>query len=233
MTGTLHGVGLGPGDPELITLKSWRIISLAPVIAWPEGESGQARARAIAEPFIPEDVVELPLFIPFGARAEEVEQAYRAAAEAIAEHLRQGRDVAYLCLGDPLLYGTFGRLAGYLAEEFQVRAVPGVSAPQAAAARLVRRLAQGSEPFKMLPATMDDDALLAECLNRRAMLTILKAGHHLLRVLDILSRAGRADQAIVAQELGSGQERILPLRQAVAEGDAGYFSLVLVWPKED
>ncbi len=231
MAGILYGVGLGPGDPELITLKGWRVISLSPVIAWPEGESGQARARAIVEPFMPEDVIELPLRIPFTGRATELEQAYAEAAAAIAEHLRQGRDVAYLCLGDPLLYGTFGRLATLLAAEHRVRAVPGVSAPQAAAARLMRRLAQGTEPFKMLPATMQDDALLAECLNRQAVLAILKAGHHLPRLAELLRQAGRLNNAVVAQELGNGQERVLPLAQAAREDDASYFSLVLVWPQ--
>ncbi len=230
MAATLHGVGLGPGDPELITLKGWRVISLSPVIAWPEGESGQARARAIVDPFMPDDAIELPLRIPFGAPANEVEQAYADAATAIAGHLQQGRDVAFLCLGDPLLYGTFGKLAAHLGSEFNVRSVPGVNAAQAAASRLMRRLAQGSEPFKLLPATMDEDALLAECLNRQAMLAILKAGHRLRHIAGILQQAGRLADAMVVQELGTMQERIVPLHEAV-DADASYFSLVLVWPQ--
>ena len=231
MAGILYGVGLGPGNPELITLKGWRVISLSPVIAWPEGESGQARARSIAAPFIPEDVIELPLLIPFGGREEELRQAYEKAARAIADHLRVGRDVAYLCLGDPLLYGTFARLAAHLPEDCEARAIPGVNAAQAAAASLLQRLAQGTEPFKMLPATMQDDALLAECLNRQAVLAILKAGHHLPRIAGLLRQAGRLDNAVVVQELGHGRERTLPLAQAAREGDASYFSLVLVWPR--
>ncbi len=231
MAAILYGVGLGPGDPELITLKGWRIISMSPVIAFPRGESGQARARQIAAPLIPDDVLELPLDIPFTGNVAALEAAYEQAAEDIAGHLRAGRDVAFLCLGDPLLYGSFGKLAAQLNGHFEVRAVPGVNAAQAAAARLGTVLAQGAQPLKLLPATMDDDALLAECFNRHATLAILKAGHHLQRVHDILQQAGRAAQAVVVQELGNGAERILPLAEAVAKENASYFSLVLAWPQ--
>ena len=230
MTGTLHGLGLGPGDPELMTLRSWRIISLAPVIAYPQPPSGQSRARAIAAPLIPEDVEELPLVIPFGADAAEVEAAYDQAAAMLATRLDAGLDVALLCLGDPLTYGTFGRVALRLAPKYPVQITPGVSTPQAAAARLGRILVRGDEALKFLPATMDEEMLMTECLNRHAALAILKLGGRLPLVRRALERAGRLEQAVVVEELGGANERILPLTEATAEERGRYFSLILVWP---
>ena len=231
MSGTLYGLGLGPGDPELITLKSWRIISMAPVIAWPQGESGRSRARAIAAPFIPEDVEELPLSIPFTGGAAALNAAWQKAAAQVAARLDEGKDVAFLCLGDPLTWGSFARLAAQLAASHPVRAVPGVASAQAAAARFSTPLAQGDEPLKLLPATMDRDALLAECLNRRAALAILKAGRRLDVVRETLAGAGRLNDAMVVQAMDGGEERIMPLTQAVEELPEDYFSLVLVWPQ--
>ncbi len=233
MSGTLHGLGLGPGDPELITLRSWRVISLAPVIAYPEGPSGRSRVRSIAAPFMPDDVEELPLSIPFGATGAVLEDAYDRAAAIISARLDEGKDVALLCLGDPLTYGTFGKLAARLARSHPVRVTPGISAPQAAAARVGRTLVEGNQPLKLLPATMDEDMLLAECMNRHAALAILKVGENLSRVCDALVRSGRLDQALVVEELDGADERVLPLREALssADGEARYFSLVLVWPR--
>ena len=231
MSGTLYGLGLGPGDPELITLKSWRIISMAPVIAWPEGESGRSRARAIAAPFIPEDVEELPLSIPFTGDAQALEEAWRQAAAQVAQRLDDGKDVAFLCLGDPLTWGSFARLAAHLAPSHPVHVVPGVVSAQAAAARFTMPLVRGDEPLKLLPATMGRKALLAECMNARAALAILKAGHRLDMVREVLAAAGRLNDAMVVQALDTGEERILPLARAVEELPEDYFSLVLVWPR--
>ena len=230
MTGTLYGLGLGPGDPELITIRSWRIISLAPVIAYPQGESGHSRARAIAAPFIPEDVEELPLSIPFTGEPAAVEAAWEHAADQVARRLDDGRDVAYLCLGDPLIWGSFARLARRLAARYPVHAVPGIVSAQAAAARFDVPLAQGAEALKLLPATMDRDALLAECLNRRAALAIFKAGKRLDTVREALADAGRLDDAMVVVALDSAEERIMPMAQAAGLPE-DYFSLVLVWPQ--
>src|SRR5688572_2237322 len=106
--GTLYGLGVGPGDPELITVKAWRVLSLAPVIAYPQTVSGDSLARRIAAPFIPEGVMELPFTLPM-LREERgpAREAYDGAAATMAEHLGAGRDVALLCEGDPFFYGSF------------------------------------------------------------------------------------------------------------------------------
>ena len=110
MTGTFYGLGVGPGDPELVTLKAWRIISQAPVIAYPAANGNDSLARRIAAPFIPQDVIEVAIAVPMRREREPAQEAYDKAAQAIATHLDQGRDVAFLCEGDPLFYGSFAGL---------------------------------------------------------------------------------------------------------------------------
>ncbi len=230
MAGTLHGLGVGPGDPELMTIKAWRILSLAPVVAWPRGTSGQALARRIAAPFIPEDALQLAIPIPFLGDGQAVKAAYAAAAEAIASHLRVNRDVAFLCLGDPFTYGTFGKLAELLAPRFDVRAVPGISAAQACAAAVGIPLTQGTESLRMLPATLPDERLRAALREEDAALAILKAGHHLARLRALLTQTGRLDHAFVAEQLGTTRERVLPMAKIGGGNDSSYFSTILVYP---
>ena len=104
---TLYGVGVGPGDPELLTLKARRIIAAVPVIAYPRTKSGASLARRIAAPHLPPAIVELPVELPMIVDREPAQGAYDRGAEAIATHLSAGRDVAFLCEGDPFFYGSF------------------------------------------------------------------------------------------------------------------------------
>ncbi len=227
MHGTLHGLGLGPGDPELITLKSWRILSMAEVIAWPRGPSGESRARATAAPFIPDDVVEMAVPIPFGETQEALDAAYDAAAEDIRAHLAAGRDVAFICMGDPLFHGSFIYLAERLRGDFPVKAVPGVMAPSACAAAIGRPLACKQGVFKVLPATMAQKALGAELSAGGGTIAIIKAGHHLRALRGLLDEAGLLDRAYAVENAGREDERIAPLRDC--GDDAPYFSTVMVF----
>ena len=158
----LYGLGVGPGDPDLITLKAARILGQAPVIAFPATLSGESMARAIAAPHIPAGCIELPFAIDIRAPHADNEQRYDAAARAIGEHLAGGRDVAVLCEGDPFLYGSFMYLFTRLAAEWPVTVIPGVSSLTAAAATLHRPLVSGNEALTVLPATLPADVLAAQ-----------------------------------------------------------------------
>lgn len=226
MSGTFYGLGLGPGDSELITVKSWRLLSTADVVCWPVGPSGAALARQIADPFMPEDAIELPLPVPFGAAPADLDAAYADAAHRIARHLSEGREVAYLCLGDPLTYGSFALLAARLAIAHRVVAIPGVSTAQAAAAALARPLAQGMDIIKVLPANADPDRLQAEIAAGDATLVFLKAGRHIGLIRRLLNEAGIRDAFAVAH-LGQDGERIVALREA--ELRSPYFSTVIAF----
>ncbi len=115
--GRLYGLGIGPGDPELLTLKAHRILTTVPVIAYPTLENGKVLARAIVADFIRPDQIEIPMPLPFSVERSS-QPYYDIAAEKISEQLSLGRDVAVLCVGDPMLYGSFmyilNRLAGGL-----------------------------------------------------------------------------------------------------------------------
>ena len=134
MSGTLYGLGVGPGDPELITLKALRIIEAAPVIAYPAPDKGDSLARAIAEPHIPDGKTEIAVRTPMVPGAFPAHDVYDHYAGEIGDHLSAGRDVAVLCEGDPFLYGSFMYLFARLAGEHETKVVPGVSSLGACAA---------------------------------------------------------------------------------------------------
>ncbi len=121
---TLYGLGVGPGDPELMTIKAWRIIGQVPVIAYPAANGGDSLARSIAAPFIPEDAIELPLPIPMRTEREPARDAYDESVRLIAAHLDAGRDVAFLCEGDPFFYGSFMYLHERLEKTHEITVVP-------------------------------------------------------------------------------------------------------------
>jgi precorrin-2/cobalt-factor-2 C20-methyltransferase len=224
MSGRLYGVGVGPGDPELLTLKAARILAEAPVIAWPAPNGGESAARASAAALIPPGREEIALAIPMRPGGEPSE-AYDRAAEALAAHLVAGRDAAVLCEGDPLFYGTFIYLAERLAGRFAVTIVPGVSSLSACAAAAGQALARRDAALLVLPATLSDDALEAG-LRSADCCVVLKVGRHAPRLSRLLERVGRLDGAILVAHASRKDEIVVPL--AEWRGEAPYFSAVLV-----
>ena len=158
-TGILYGVGVGPGDPELMTVKAWRLISMAPVIAYLAANGKDSTARDIALPFIPDDAEHLVIDMPMRTERQAGERAYDFGAAAIAVHLKAGRDVVVLCEGDPFFYGSFMYLFSRLARDFTTVVVPGVTSITASAAAIRRPLSARNEVVKILPATLADDRL--------------------------------------------------------------------------
>ena len=225
MTGTLYGVGVGPGDPELMTLKAHRLIAAAPVIAWPAPAEGPSLARSIAEAAIPAGAREIPIRIPMGCSRTAAAAVYDAAAEAIAAHLTAGRDVVTLCEGDPFFYGTFIYLHARLAARFPTVVVPGVASPMAAAAVALHPLVTRAGTFTVLPATLPDEALRPRLADGSAA-AIMKLGRHLPRLRALLAELGRAEGArYIARATQAGQQ-VLPL--AEAPNPAPYFSMLLL-----
>ena len=162
MSGVLYGVGLGPGDPELITRKAWRIIGACPVVAYPAPDDGDSFARAIAADGIAPDATEISIILPMRAAREPAQIAYDAGAEAIAAHLAAGREVAVLCEGDPFFYGSFMYLFARLSGRFHAEIIPGVTSMTACAAALRRPLCARNDVLTLIPATLPQDALRAQ-----------------------------------------------------------------------
>ena len=133
--GTLHGVGVGPGDPELVTVRAARLIGSAPVLAYFAKKGRRGHARTIVEPYVRPDTEELPLHYPLTTEmsfadplyVREVSGFYAEAAETLATHLAAGRDVVLIAEGDPLFYGSFMHLYIRLKDRFAVRITPGVT----------------------------------------------------------------------------------------------------------
>ncbi len=161
MSGTLYGVGLGPGDPDLITLKAARLIGAARVLAWPALEDGDSFARSIAAGLIAPGTREIAIRVPMRDARGPAQAAYDRAAAEIAAALEAGEDVACLCEGDPLFYGSFMYLFARLSPRFRVEVVPGVTSLTAAAARAGRPLAARNEVISVLPAPLADAELTA------------------------------------------------------------------------
>lgn len=227
MSGTLYGLGVGPGDPELLTLKAWRILSLAPVIAYPQTGSGESFSRRIVAPFVPEGTTELPFSVPMKEEREPAREAYDVAARLIAGHLDAGRDVALLCEGDPFFYGSFMYLFERLAETHKIEVVPGVSSLTASAAALGRPLAARNDVLKVLPAPLDEARLEAE-IDGAQSLAIIKVGRHFDKVRRVLRKLGLSERAAIIESATCDDQKITALED-IAEGERPYFSTILVY----
>ncbi|MGQ7793345.1 precorrin-2 C(20)-methyltransferase [Faunimonas sp. B44] len=225
MSGRLYGIGVGPGDPELMTLKAARILAAAPVVAYPAANDGPSLARAIAAAHIAPGAAEIAFRVPMRAGAPPLE-VYDGAAAEIAAHLRAGRDVAVLCEGDPLFYGSFIYLHERLAA-FPATIVPGVSALGACAAAAGRPLVMREGSLSVVPATLED-AVLADRLSHGEAAAIMKVGRHLPRIARLLERIGRAGDAVYVAHASRPDEQVLALDAAVAAGCTSYFAMVLV-----
>lgn len=226
MTGTLYGLGIGPGDPELITLKALRLLQAAPVVAYPGPAEGESLARSIVAGYLRPDQTELPIRMPLLVDRFPAQQVYDRAAEEIAAHLAGGRDVAVICEGDPFFYGSFMYLFGRMVERFPVEVVPGVSSLTACAAALGAPLASRNDVLTVVPAPLEASVLRARLEGVDAA-AIVKVGRHLDKVRRVLQQLGVADRARYVERATMDTQRILKLNE-VAGDAAPYFSMILV-----
>ncbi len=227
MSGTLHLVGVGPGDPELLTLKAARLLGIVPVIAYPTTGEDAALALEIAGPHLNPEATRLPVAIPMSVERAPAQAAYDTAAEAIITHLRAGRDVAWLCEGDPLFYGSAMYLVARVGAHAPVAVVPGVTSLTAAAAAIGRPLAARNEMLKVLPAPLDDATLRIE-LDATPAAAIIKVGRHFDRIRKLLDDTGHAAGAIVVEHATSARQRITRLAE-FGHDERPYFSTILCY----
>ena len=223
--GTLYGLGVGPGDPELITLKALRLLQACPVIAYPAPEKGESMARAIAAPHLPGGQEEIVIRMPLDAGHGPLESAYDEAAAAVAAHLDAGSDVAALCEGDPFFYGSFMYLFGRLAHRHTIEVVAGVSSLLAGPAALGAPLASRDDTLLVLPATLPEEAMRARIIGVDAAV-IIKVGRHLDKVRRLLDALDLTANAHYIEHATMADQRIAPLAEAGPR--APYFSMVVV-----
>lgn len=226
--GTLYGVSVGPGDPELLTFKAMRIMRRCPVIAAPQTKSGEMLALEIARQAVDlSRKVIVPLHFTMSHEEAERRRAHEAAAETLRGYLDAGQDVAMLNLGDVSVYATFGYLQSILEEQgYRTAMVAGVPSFCAVAARLNRPLTGGMDtPLTVAPGSIP----LQETLAAPGAKVLMKSGRQLPRVLDELEQAGLLEQSALVCNCGLPEEKVWDnLSRERPEGSAGYFATILV-----
>lgn len=227
MTGTLYGLGVGPGDPELVTLKAARVLATAPVVAYLQTPGGASMARRIAASLIPDGVEEIPIVMPMATDRAPARAAYDEAARAIAACLDGGRDVAMLCEGDPFFYGSFMYVHQRLHGAYPVEVIPGVSSLNAAAAALHRPLAARNDIVSVIPATVDA-VRLGTAIAAADVVAILKVGRHFDSVRAVLADMGLLDRAVLVTAASCDDQAVTPLA-GLPDGPRPYFSLILLY----
>jgi precorrin-2/cobalt-factor-2 C20-methyltransferase len=225
MTGTLYGVGLGPGAPDLMTLRAHRMISGARLIAYPAPDSGESFARSIAADSLPADAVEIPMVVPMRVERFPAQEVYAEAATKIAAHLDTGTDVVVLCEGDPFFYGSFMYLFARLSEAYAVEIVPGVSSLAGCAAALQKPLVARNDVLTVLPGPLPDDELRAR-IDASDAVAIMKVGRHLPRLKALLADMSLLECAGYVERASLENQRVLPL--SGADETAPYFSMNLI-----
>jgi precorrin-2/cobalt-factor-2 C20-methyltransferase len=234
LKGTLYGVGVGPGDPELLTLRAHKVLNEADVIAYFAKEGRRGTSRTIVDGLIGEGRNELPMYYPFTTErhvtdpvyVKETYDFYEASCATIDTHLRAGKCVAVLAEGDPFFFGSFMHLWRRLVPPHTCEIVPGITGMAGCWSRANAPMTFGDDIMTVLPATLPPEKLASRLADTDAAV-VMKIGRHLGKVRKALAAAGRLDQAIYVERGTMSGERIMPLADK-ADDDAPYFSIVLL-----
>jgi precorrin-2/cobalt-factor-2 C20-methyltransferase len=231
--GTLYGIGMGPGDPELITVKGARILRAAKTVAHFRKRGSAGHAWTIAKPYLAANIQELALEYPVTSEVPftgpdytgRISGFYATAADSLRLLLEESQDVALLCEGDPFFYGSFLHMYERLRGQVPIVAVPGVTGMSGCWTAASVPIALGDDVLTVLPGTLGRDALASK-LRATSAAVIMKVGTNLAKIREALEISGRLHEAVLVERGTMAGERIGPLSEAAAA--APYFSIVLV-----
>ena len=234
MSGRLIGVGVGPGDPELLTLKAARALAEADVVAYFAKEGRLGNARTIIAHHLRNGVQELPLLYPVTTEIPKDCAAYRlairdffdAAAAAVAAHIEAGRTVAVISEGDPMFYGSYMHLHTRLADRYATEIIAGVTGMSGCWSMAGVPIAQGEDVFVVLPGTLPEEELTRRLAEADAAV-VMKVGRHLAKIRRALAQAALLDRAIYV-ERGTMANGVMVRMTDKPDDEAPYFALVLV-----
>lgn len=234
MSGILYGLGLGPGDPELVTMKSVRLLGEADIVAYPTAKAGTGVSLSIVQPYLTPAHELLPLVYPVTAGPEADAPDYRAridafydeTAEQMAAELSKGRKVALACVGDPFFYGSFMFWYARLAHRFETLVVPGISSILAGPVAAGTPLCFRTQTVTVIPGTLPEDEIVCR-LKAADAAVIMKLGRTFAKVRRALDAAGLLDKATYIERASMEAERVLPAADVEA-GSSPYFSIVMV-----
>ena len=228
--GTLYGVGTGPGDPELVTRRAWRLIEQTEIIAYLAPDNGAGFARSIVADAISSKACEIVIRVPMRPGRAPAQKIYDDGADNIALHLDEGCDVVMLCEGDPLFYGSFMYIMERLKNAYKVEVVAGVTSVTACAASHLHPLVARNDSLIILPGPLEN-AILRARIEIAEAAVIMKLGRHMPRVRALLTDMRLADQTLYVSHASLGYEVRCCL--ADAPDDAPYFSMLLIYKGED
>jgi len=234
MTGRLYGIGLGPGDPELLTLKALRLIQAAPVVSYFAKAGRRGNARTIVDQWMTGSAEEIPLYYPMTTEhafdspvyVSVLTEFYEGAVASLSAHLDAGRDVALLAEGDPLFYGSFMHLSVRLRDRYPVTLVPGVTGMTGCWSVAGEPMTWGDDTMSVLPGTLSH-AGLVEKLRATDAAVIMKLGRNFAKVREAVAEAGLLPRAIYVERGTMADELVMPLAEKT-DGKAPYFSLILI-----
>lgn len=229
MTGKLWGIGVGPGEPELLTVKAANVLQRVQVVAVPKARKGQPSiAYQIAQSYLTPETQVVELIMPMTEVQEELERAWEQAALEVVSYLKQGLDVAFLTLGDPSLYSTFSYLAKKilaLEPTLEMEVIPGITSFAAAAARLKIPLAEGDEPLVVLPTAKEQD--LNEKAYQKANLVLMKVSRDYDSLVNELSKQNRLQDSFLASRVGQANEFVTEDLEKLVGQKIDYLSLII------
>jgi precorrin-2/cobalt-factor-2 C20-methyltransferase len=229
--GALYGIGVGPGDPELLTVKAFRKLQECPVIAYPKKMRGsKSYAYKIIEVYIrPEEKEMLGLVFPMTKNEEVLEREWNKAVDVIYEKIAQGKDVAFVTEGDPLLYSTFIHLMKVMKEKYpdvEIHSIPGISSVNGAVSRLTIPLADGDEQVAIIPAN-DDVEKMRKAIENHDAVVFLKVAKVIDVLLEMLRELGLENKAHVVTKVTSDEEILWNINE-LEGADLNYLSLMVV-----
>ncbi len=231
-TGVLYGVGLGPGDPELVTVKAARLIGSADVVAYHSARHGRSIARTIAAPYLRGDQIEEQLVYPVTTEHTDdyeaaIEEFYQQAAARLMAHLAEGRDVVLLAEGDPLFYSSYMHMHKRIAGRFRTEIVPGITSVSAASAALATPLVEGDDVLTIVPGTLGREEL-ARRLSGTGAAAIMKISRSYADVREALKEAGRLPEAYYVERASGGAAQVIEPAGEVEPTAVPYMSIVIV-----
>lgn len=226
MTGTLFGIGVGPGDPELLTLKAVRLIKSADVIIYACNKQGVSIAQQIAKSHIPKSAITHGYYVEMSLNRTAANKAYDKAATFIRDHLKAGKNVAYLCEGDAFFYGSFAYIFERIVDDFETEIIPALPAFVAASAALKIPMLVQNEDLQIIPATLDE-AILIDKIRTGNNIAIYKVGRHFGKLRQILDKLNLLYKSSLVEFVSQSDQKITPMVKTAAD-KYPYFSMIII-----
>ena len=228
--GTLYGLGIGPGDSDLITVKALKIIKSVDILVYPAPLDGDSLARKIIDPHLDKKYTEIAIKMPLENSQFPSDEVYGEATTKISKLLDSGSDIAAICEGDPFLYGSFIYLFERLIKTEKVVVVPGVSSPMACAAILGKPLVTKNDCLVIIPGTLPEEEIIKK-MEVAEGVVVVKIGRHIKKVLSALKKSDLMDNAQYIERAGLKEERIVPLSEISTP--VPYFSIIMAHRRGD